>query len=89
MTFAAWRGSLGEDLPWDALKEWAVDAWRKPHQYLLDAMKWRNDQNLLRYAEEYKAKYLQLDCENNPHLGMMGSFLASLDENIRRKVWER
>lgn len=50
---------------------------------------WGNDQNLSRYAEEYKAKYLQLDCENNLQLGMMGSFLASLDENIRRKVWER
>ena len=50
---------------------------------------WGSDQNLSRYAEEYKAKYLQLDCENNLQLGMMGSFLASLDENIRRKVWER
>ena len=70
-----------------------MDAWRKPHQHLLDvtalgAMKWRNEQNLSRYAEEYKAKYLQLNCENNPQLGMMGSFLASLDENIRRKVWK-
>ena len=26
IAFAAWRGSRGEDLPWDALKEWAVDA---------------------------------------------------------------
>ena len=71
-----------------------MDAWRKPHQHLLDvtalgAMKWRSYKNLSRYAEEYKAKYLQLDCEKNPQLGMMGSFLASLDENIRRKVWER
>lgn len=52
-------------------------------------MKWRSDQNLLRYAEEYKAKYLQYDCEKNPQLGMMGVFLASLDESIRCKVWER
>ena len=50
---------------------------------------WRSDQNLSRYAEEYKAKHLQLDCEKNPQLGMIGSFLASLDDNIRRKVWER
>ena len=68
--------------------------WRKPHQHLLDvtalgAIKRRSEQNLSRYAEEYKAKFLQLDCEKNPGLGMMGSFLASLDENIRRKVWER
>lgn len=32
----AWRGSRGEDLTWAALKEWAVDAWRMPHQHLLD-----------------------------------------------------
>lgn len=36
IAFAAWRGSRGENLPWDALKEWAVDAWRKPHQHLFD-----------------------------------------------------
>ena len=52
-------------------------------------MKWWSEQNLFRYAEEYKAKFLQFDCEKNPGLGMMGSFLTSLDENIRRKVWER
>jgi hypothetical protein len=52
-------------------------------------MKWRSDQNLSRYAEEYKSKYLQFDCEKNPQLGMMGAFLASLDETVRRKVWER
>jgi hypothetical protein len=52
-------------------------------------MRWRNDQNLSRYAEEYKAKYLQLDCEKNPQLGMMGLFLASLNENICLKLWER
>lgn len=94
IAFAAWQASQGEDLPWATLKEWAVDVWRKPHQHLLDvtalgAMKWRNDQNLSCYAEDYKAKYLQLDCEKNPQLGLMGSFLTGLDENIRRKVWER
>ena len=52
-------------------------------------MKWKTDQSLARYAEEYKAKYLQYKCEENPQLGMMGSFLASLDETIRRMVWER
>lgn len=93
-TFSSWRSSQGEDLAWDALRTWAIGVWRKPHQHLLDvtalgAMKWRSEQNLSRYAEEYKAKFLQLDCEKNPGLGMMGSFLASLDENIRRKVWER
>ena len=91
---AAWRDSQDEDLSWDALTEWAVDAWQNPHQHLLKVtalgvMKWRNEQNLSRYAEEYKAKYLQLDCEKNPQLKMMGSFLATLNENIRRKVWER
>ena len=68
--------------------------WCKPHQHLFDvtalgAMKWRSEQNLSRYAEEYKAKFLQFDCGKNPNLGMMGSFQASLDENICRKVWER
>ena len=42
-----------------------------------------------RYAEEYKSKYLQYDCEKNLQLSMMGAFLASLDESIRCKVWER
>ena len=51
-------------------------------------MKWKPDQSLARYAEEYKAKYLQYKCEENPQLEMMGAFLASLDETIRRKVWE-
>jgi hypothetical protein len=55
----------------------------------LGAMKWRSDQNLSRYAEEYKSKYLQFDCEKNPQLGMIEAFLASLDETVRRKVWER
>ena len=94
IAFAAWRGSRGEDLSWDALKEWAVEAGQKPHQHLLDvmtldAMKWRNNQNLSRYVEEYKAKYLQYDCEKNPQLDMMEAFLASLYESIRRKVWEK
>ena len=81
-------------MPWKALKEWAVVTWRKPHQHLLDvsslgAMKWKPDLSLARYAEEYKAKYLQYKSEENPQLGMMGAFMASLDETIRRKVWER
>jgi len=69
----------GETLPWKDLKEWAIEAWRKSHQHLLDvtslgAIKWRSDQNLSRYVEEYKSKYLQFDCEKNPQLGMMGRF---------------
>ena len=52
-------------------------------------MKWMNDQNLSRYDEAYNCKYLRFDYENSPRLGMMGMFLASLDESIRRKVWKR
>ena len=91
IVFTAWRGLRDEDLSWNAPKEWAVEAWQKPHQHLLDvtalgAMKWRNDLNLSRYAEEYKAKYLQFDFEKDLQLGMMGTFVASLDESIRCKV---
>lgn len=42
--------------------------------------------NLSRYAKEYKSKYLQYDCKNNPQLGMIDTILASLDESIRREV---
>ena len=64
-----------------------IEAWRNPHQHLLNVtslgvMKWRSDQNLSRYAKEYKSKYLYYDCLKNPQLGMMGAFLASLDESI-------
>ena len=94
IAFAAWRGSRGERLLWKNLKEWAIKAWLKPHQHLLDVtslgtMKWMNDQNLSRYAEDYKCKYLRFDYENSPRLGMMGMFFASLDESIWRKVWKR
>ena len=59
IAFAAWRGSRGEDLPWAALKAWAVDVWRKPSQHLLDvtalgAMKWPNEQNLSRMLKSIK-----------------------------------
>lgn len=94
-TFNAWKERRLGDGPitWQDLKDWALTTWRKPHQHLLDvsnlgAMKWKGD-NLARYPEEYKSKYLQYKCEENPGLGMMGAFLASLDETIRRKVWER
>ena len=92
-TYSAWRGTHPETMPWKTLKEWAVVTWRKPHQYLLDvsllgAMKWKTDQSLARYVKEYKTKYLQYKCEENPQLGMMGLFLVSLNETIRRKVWK-
>ena len=63
VTYSAWRGIHPEAMPWKTLKEWAVVTWRKPHQHLLDvsslgAMKWKIDQSLARYVEEYKAKYL-------------------------------
>ena len=93
-TYLAWRGTHSEAMPWKALKEWAKVTWRIPHQYLLDAsslgaMKWKPDQSLARYAEEYKAEYLQYKCEENTQLGMKSAFLASLNETIRQKVWER
>lgn len=55
----------------------------------LGATRWRGNQNLSQYAEEYKSKYLQYNCEENPQLGMMAAFLASLDVSIMRKVWKR
>ena len=82
-----------KNLSWKYLKEWVIETWCKSHQHLLDvtflgAMKWRSHQTLLQYAKEYKSKYIQFNCEKNPQLGMTGTFLASLEESIRRKVWE-
>lgn len=37
----------------------------------------------------FKSKYLQFNCEKNLQLGIIGTFIASLDVSIRRKVWER
>ena len=36
IAFVACQGSRGEYLPWKDLKEWAIEAWRKPHQNLID-----------------------------------------------------
>lgn len=63
--FAAWRNSRAEDLAWKELKEWAIVMWRKLHQHLLHvlslgAMKWRPEQNLSRYAEEYFQGLVQI-----------------------------
>lgn len=70
-TFAAWRATHPGAISWKNLKAWAIVTWRKPHQHLLDvlsleAMKWKPDQSLARYGEEYKAKYLQYKCEEDP-----------------------
>ena len=70
-----------------------IESWQKPHQHLLDvsslgAMRWRLDQKLSRNAEEYKIKYLQYGYKKNPQIGMMGSFLMSLDDTCRWKMWE-
>jgi hypothetical protein len=94
ITFAASRASQIDEPAWARLKAWAIKSWRKPHQHLLDvlslgAMRWRFDQNLLRYAQEYKSRYLQYGCKKNPQLGLMGAILATLNKNVCRKVWER
>lgn len=48
-------------------------------------MKWRNDKNISRYAEEYKAKYLEFDWEKNLKLKIMGLFLVSPDNQFDAK----
>ena len=52
-------------------------------------MKWHNDQIFLKYIKEYKAKYLQFDCEKNPRLDMIGAFLTRLHESFWCKLWKR
>lgn len=55
----------------------------------LGAINLRSDQNFPRYAEEYKSKYLQYDCEKHLQLGMMRAFFSSLDKSIPRKIYEK